>query len=354
MKDKIIDKKFPKKTTTTLYNKPIPKLLRPIETKIKNMKKDIKTIKTPAPFSFRNESQEGGRIDTKEKDYKDRDKEDLLINSLSTRDPKSVSNKPIKPQPIAFDFFKDDYEDVLLKNEDSELTKQDIFKAENITGEILSRNNSKFYPKVRVESDTSNFLNFNLGDTKNLTLYEDTLLGVGVDKKDNTILTNINTNILQKIEETQHISDSELSYGDVEDVDDLGLSEFNINKQLYYHRDECELEISGITKYRLSDKKLSNLNVIIAAKRQSNKLANISILSSDSLDIFEHNSTLHNQNNTSIYCSDINEFDDQQEKNKIYKMNIKENYRKSHLDIINLNFLLRCLFHKSEILTDVS
>jgi hypothetical protein len=114
-----------------------------------------------------------------------------------------------------------------------------------------------------------------------------------LDKKDNTVVTNINPNnnntILPKIDETNNMFEHDLSV-EFSNFDTLTIKNFN--------KEECDLEISTITKKPVSSSKIEENTH--SGKKPRNKISKISILSSDSLDIFD-------AGNTSTYCTDINE-----------------------------------------------
>jgi hypothetical protein len=253
-------------------------------------------------------------------------KDEDLINSESTQDKKinvieNLNSKIIhqlykKVESIEFIQHESESSYVL-----SEKTNSLISESANL--KLLATNlNSR-------ESKISNFLNLNLGELQNLTS--------ALDEEPN------NLTIIS-------------SPPAIEDIFNINMNtKDSFDSELYYKNNfkkSNNLSISKISMNKLSiDKKFVSPQKILSD--QSAKLSlrisrNISILSSENLSMFEVNEDSE-YDNTDEFDNDANF----KNVNKVYCMKIKENDIKSHMDIINLNFMLRFIFHKSEILTEV-
>jgi hypothetical protein len=254
----------------------------------------------------------------------EKEKEDRFINSESTRDQKISTVWKI--DELMMDCLLKKEEFIKFNDSDSnsvsKLTRKSYSKVSDINKSKRSKFlTNKFFAK---ESKTSNYLNLELGEIKDMTT---------------TMDQDPNLNNITILSERANVGNI-LNIG----LDDSLNSDFS-NNNLGSPENGNLLSISKIT-----DRKFSSDRKIFSTKRlfRIKVSPNISILSSD---IFMDS----DDENYSDYDSDTEEFNNDSEKkiNKVYNMKIHDNNLKTHLDIPNLNFILRFLFHQSEILTEV-
>lgn len=266
-------------------------------------------------------------INKKSQNSLNKDKDEGLINSESTQDKKINTIEKLNSK-IIHQLYKK-VESIEFNHNESESSyvlseKTQSFISESAKLKLLATNlNSR-------ESKISNFLNLNLGELQNLTS--------ALDEEPNNVTVISSPPVIDdflKIDMNIKDSfDSELYYkGEFNKSDNLSISKISIHKA------------SNDNKFISPNNRISDQSAKISLRVSRN----ISILSSENFSMFEVDDDNSEYDNTDEFENE----DNFKNVNKVYCMRTNENDIKSHMDIINLNFMLRFIFHKSEILTEV-
>jgi hypothetical protein len=306
-------------------------------------------IKKKAPMTMRNMSIKSDKNTINYNSLTNKDKEE--VNSESTRDP-FFKSQPIKFFPNGGKLMQN------VENDESNILKFDdtsSFLAGNnkISSKTLRTEKSPKTQKTKIIEknnqdeinihfeDGSHFLNLDLG--KNLE----------EESEQHTIITNNDQLKYLKFldfEDENRSLDSNSNSGKE--------SVFNSPQGGLFPTEICcqeeELSISHITQRKASSS-LNLANKLFQIPK--NKLSNISVISNYDFLNDEDSPRIDNKIvENSYYCSETEEFDKIEDNDIIMPriVSYRENCLKSHLDVLNLNFILRCLYHKSEIITEVN
>jgi hypothetical protein len=302
-----------------------------VAARLQDNKKSLITSKKAISSKINTNSKFSTKLNLRQVKSKSILEKDTFINSQSTRDQKSGSIKIEKDEKFYDQLFR---KEEFFQFNDSNNTISQKYEKSKISFSHKSEISPKkeFHPKI--ESQTSNFLNLNLGEYENLTN--------ALEHEQDTILRcskNTFNDIRQMVE-------SDIDHS----IQSKDSSKLN------------NLSLSKITNRKFSVEKIQNkkLSGFIVGRNLSSRISqkfsnNISILSSENLTIFDGLDYPQNYDGVDVYSSDsdYSDTDEGGKVNQIYNMKIHENNLNTHLDILKLNFMLRYLFHKSCVLFEV-
>lgn len=309
-----------------------PKITK-VSARLKDNKKSLITSKKIISSKINTHSKISTNLNLRLVKSKSILEKETFMNSQST-DQKSGSTKIEKYEKFSI------YNKIFLKEEflqfnDSNNSNSQKFEKSQFSGSLKSEkseniHNKEFYQKQ--ESRTSNFLNVKLGEDESLT------------------------NILDQEQDTM----LRCSKNTFKDIRQMVESDLNHSIQSKDSSKINDLSLSKITNRKISveNQKNKKLSGFILGRNISSRISqkfsnNISILSSENLTIFEGINYDYGGYELNSQESDYSDTDEGGRVNEIYNMKTHDNNLNSHLDILKLNFLLRYLFHKSCVFSEV-